>query len=716
MGVASYLLNQNIMMKKVLFPLIIIFIFQCTGLSGQMKVIISKKEFRKEKTGFEAAWNHVTEGDNYFEGKGIWYAYAFDEYRKAHAYNSLNPELNYKLGVSALYSDHKAEASDYLLKAMELKGDVAGDILLLSGRALQFKGMYNEAVSMLENYISSPVRKPEINTVNATKYIEECKSAITLVHDTARIEIVNMGSNINSVADDYSPLLSADETSIILGSRREYFTNSSSHYPDSKFDENILISTLDDGVWGMAVSIGKKLSTKFCEVPLFLNGSGDQLFVYTGYNDDGDIMVSYNKKGVWMSPVSTPFRLNTGGSETSFALSPSENEAWFVSNGNKNGIGGKDIYYIKRIKDKKWSRPVNAGPSINTIYDEESVRFSKTGDTIWFSSKGHNSTGGFDIFYSVKDQNGEWTQAVNAGYPLNTPWDELFYNPSALNDSAFYFVSNRTGGSGGLDIYTGRLLPAPVIKARAPEPVIPAEELIVQVPDTVIVRDTVVIVRDIAAADSTPVPPAEQYILFTGKVNDSDSGDPLLSKIDVIDSETNIMLGTTASSDIDGKFSIKVPVRKSYVVDLRSPGFLPDIINLEVPDSLPDGQLNHDMTLIKVSVGKKVVLNNILFETGKAVLSASSYQELEKLLLILRENPLMKIEISGHTDNTGSQALNVRLSGERAKAVVDHLINSGIDTARLESKGYGPSQPVDVNTTPQGRANNRRVEFKILEF
>lgn len=150
----------------------------------------------------------------------------------------------------------------------------------------------------------------------------------------------------------------------------------------------------------------------------------------------------------------------------------------FISDRGKKGTGGKDIYFIHN-KGHKWSKPMLAGDSLNSEYDEESVCYSRGGDTLWFSSMGHNTLGGYDIFYSVRNPKGGWMKPVNAGYPLNTAWDDMFYVPSPLNDSIFFFSSNRGGGLGGLDIYTGRRLPA-------------AKHAYLQPPqhDTVTVKDT----------------------------------------------------------------------------------------------------------------------------------------------------------------------------------------------------------------------------------
>ena len=550
-----------------------------------------------------------------------------------------------------------------------------------------------------------PGKKPEKNMLLARKYIVECNSALVITKDTMRISIENLGPNINSTSDDYSEILTSNGKTIYFASRRE-IPKSGSLKSDTKFDENIFTSALMGGSWMPAASAGKELTTKYCETPLYIDSTGNILYVYAGYENKGDIMVSINKKGIWKKPARIPFSINSRGSETSFTISPSGKEIYYVTDNGKGSIGGKDIYYIRKISDSKCSKPQNAGSLINTIYDEEAVRFSKTGDTLWFSSKGHSSIGGFDIFYSVKNKSGDWDTVKNAGYPVNTPWDEIFYYPAPVNDSTFYFVSNRTGGFGGLDIYKGRILP--------PERIIipPAHK-----PDTVTIRDTVLVVKEVVPSPAIVQEPAKETVLYlVGKVKDSETGEPVLAKLDVLDIATNAVITTTASSDVDGSYKVRLPAKKSYLIDLRATGFLSDTRRIDVPDNWLKDVYNLNIELIKVKIGKKVVLNNILFETGKSILTAASNVELDRLLNIMKENAQIKIEISGHTDKTGSEPLNFKLSEARAKAVVDYLVQKGIDRSRMEFRGYGSLQPVADNTTPKGRDKNRRVEFKILEF
>ncbi|HQG35596.1 MAG TPA: OmpA family protein [Bacteroidales bacterium] len=689
----------------LLLPL---FLFYSDLLNAQADITISRKDFQTVKEGFTTAWDHIKAGDNFYKRGGVWYKNAYEEYLKAYNYNGENAELNYKIGASALCSDNKHEASRYLLRAYELNANVAEDILLLSGRALQFAGRYNEAIDKLEAYISGTDKRDKTSIELANRYITECKMADQISKDTLRIKITNTGAGINSEFDDYSIVFSSNGKRMYFGSRRALNQNNSKRYEDNKYDENIFLSDMMGNEWSVAAPAGKNLNTGFCEVPLFLNKSEDRLFIYAGYEGNGDIMVSVLKKGVWKPPVKEQLGISSFLPETSMCISPDGGEVAFIRNTGKKGNGGKDIFIMKKINERKWSKPRNAGITINSKYDEESVSYSKGGDTLWFSSEGHNTMGGFDIFYSIRSTDGSWGPPVNAGYPINTPWHELFYVPAPDTDSAFYFTSDRSGGFGGLDIYRGEILPPPlpVQPTLEPEQIKPPE------PQIVTIRDTVVIIKEYV-----PIPqPSEKSIYITGRISDSETGEAVAANIEIIDFSTDSIVTIVASSPIDGNYRIKLPEKKTYIVNIRATGFLSDMKKITIGPDFNQDFLQLDVPLIKVKVGKKIVLNNIFFELGKAVLTKDSFEELDKLVAIMNENPGMKIEISGHTDNTGSAVINARLSTERAKAVVNYLIEKGIDPSRMKYMGYGSEQPIADNSTAEGRAKNRRVEFKILEM
>lgn len=444
-------------MRYFLRSISVLFLLSTLYAEAQTDVTIRKKDFKNGNQGFDEAWKNVTAGDTYFSQKGVWYGNAYEEYKKAFSYNSTNAELNYKLGASALLSDNKEKAAPFLLKAVELKKDVADDIFLLTARSLQYAGRFPEAIDMFGKYLSAQVKKSDEDLVKIKRCIDECNSAVILIKDSIKVTIQNLGGTLNSYSDDYSEIITADGKMMYFASRRE-IEKSAKRNNDTKYDENIFMSSRNGDTWSPAEPAVKNLTSGNCEAPLFITTGGDRLYIYAGYENGGDIRkVMINKKGEWKSPEPVEFPVNSSGSETSFCFSPTGNEIYFVTDNPKDGLGGKDIYFVSKVSDKKWSKPKNAGNTINTGLDEECVRFSPGGDTLFFSSRGHNSIGGFDIFYSVKNSTGLWDKAKNYGYPVNTQWDDMFYFPSTENDSSFFFVSNRSGGLGGLDIYRGTI-------------------------------------------------------------------------------------------------------------------------------------------------------------------------------------------------------------------------------------------------------------------
>jgi outer membrane protein OmpA-like peptidoglycan-associated protein len=736
-------------MKKLNVLIAIIFLFEL-ALPAQEQIPVSRKDFRTGQPGFEAAWKHIKDGDTFYDRGGIWYARAFDEYRLGYNYNRLNAALNYKMGVSALFSDKKKEAAAFLGKAYGLDSEIAGDILLLWGRSLLYNGKFSEAEAKLRSYMEllGNKKSPVKDFVN--RLLDECLNMAELTKDTVRIELKNPGGNVNSNSDDYSVVLTADGNKMFYASRRPAKVNQKSKYSDTKYDENIYVTENKNGNWSVALEASRNLNTEFCEKPVFLDRTGAILYIYQGYEGNGDIMYSEFKKGEWKKPKPETFGVNGTGTETSLAISPKDDEIAFVSDRGKKGFGGKDIYFI-RWSGRKWHKPVNAGAGINTPLDEESVAYSRGGDTLWFSSRGHNTLGGFDIYYCVRNGDSGFSAAINAGYPLNTAYNDMYYVPSPVLDSAFFLSSDRDGGMGGLDIYSGRYLPKPVVKQipipdlKPAPPVIPVKTDTVlppvqvrdtvrivdtvhivkevQVPvvkpvntvhDTVLVRDTVVVVKEVPAAPVIQV--KEKELFISGKITDSEKGEPVLARIDIIDPDGGGVVGTTASSDADGSYRVKLTGKKDYTLDIRATGYLSDTRKIKIPDSFKGEIYYLDFSLSKAKVGKKVVMKNIFFQSGKSVLAPASSEELDKLVKLLEDNPEMRIEISGHTDNTGNPVVNAKLSTERARAVVDFIAGKGIDRTRLTYIGYGSDQPVADNKTESGRAMNRRVEFKILGF
>jgi outer membrane protein OmpA-like peptidoglycan-associated protein len=291
------------------------------------------------------------------------------------------------------------------------------------------------------------------------------------------------------------------------------------------------------------------------------------------------------------------------------------------------------------------------------------------GRTLYFSSRGHTGMGAADLFVSRLGPDNRWQKPENLGYPVNTKHDEINLIINAKGDEA-YISAERDNGFGHTDIYRFEL----------PQQVRPASVSYVH-----------------------------------GKVFDKANLQPLAAIFELIDMQSNRSIINSVSDGISGEFLLCLPVNKEYALNVSCKGYLFSSLNFSLGkgnDSL--NPKNIDIPMQAVEVGKKVVLRNIFFETDKCELLPESKAELGKLVEFLTNNPTLRIEISGHTDDQGSDAYNLTLSENRARAVNDYLLKQGIDAARLTYQGYGESLPIDTNTTPEGRANNRRTEFKVV--
>jgi outer membrane protein OmpA-like peptidoglycan-associated protein len=301
------------------------------------------------------------------------------------------------------------------------------------------------------------------------------------------------------------------------------------------------------------------------------------------------------------------------------------------------------------------------------------------------------------VFESSLSNVGLWSKPQNLGYPINTPNDDIFYVQPAGSKKAFY-SSNRESGLGGMDIY---------------------EIIYLGVEKNMISAD----VEDLIAGAKAPYDNiyftptarlnADTTILMRGFINDSENQNPIVAKIELIDKD-NSRVVATAISDATGNYSMRVPETKSYSVDIIAKGYLLYLDVVDLSEKTYDEVVVKNFLLERVEVGAKMILKNIYFEFGKATLKPESFSMLDNVVKLMESNETVRIEISGHTDNVGSLKANTKLSSDRAKAVVDYLVQKGIRADRLEYKGYAFSQPIAPNTTEEGRAQNRRVEFKVL--
>lgn len=668
---------------------------------AQENVKISKRQFKTGiDTGFKEAWSSIREGDkNYKAGAGT-YDIARDHYLFAQQYNPENARLNYKLGVCYLFTDDKYRAIDYLRKAYALDAEVSKDIHYLLGQAFQLVLEFDKAVDHYQMHMETlPSAYRDLYGEVLEKRQEECKNGKELALNPVRVILKNPGPAINSKYDDYNPVFAFDDTTLFFTSRRP-FEKSRRNEIDNKFKEDIYRSDYRNLEFGQAVRLAKPFNTANNDAIVGIARDGKRMLLYRGHVDGGDIqMTAYNsEKQRWSKPKSLKGRLTSKQGETSACFSPDQTELYYISRNKKLSMGGKDIL-VSRLDDKgKWSHPVNAGAHLNTPYDEEGLFISPEGHFLYFASQGHTSMGGFDIFRSERLEDNSWSDPVNLGYPINTPDDEVFYITDQTGSFGMYSTI-REGSMGSKDIYKVIYLGS-------------EKELVFRTRDELVAGPGT---RKIGFLTLPPLITLDTTFLLKGNVLDS-IGElrAVGSTLSFMDPVTGRQEAAVRSDSVTGEYTVSLPGAKVYGVEVHAPGYLYflDILDLSTEES--DRIVRRDFFLQKVEVGTKVVLDNIYFQTGKSVLMPESFDELDQVFRFLENNPGIKLEISGHTDNTGSLRVNQRLSKERARAVVNYLVNRGIAEDVLISEGYADNQPVASNDTAEGRRQNRRVEFKVI--
>ncbi|MFN8207130.1 MAG: OmpA family protein [Bacteroidales bacterium] len=671
--------------------------------NAQQDVKIRRGQFHSGGEGFRDAWKAIREADEFYrQGKGS-YRPAREKYLLALNYNPANAELNYKLGACYLFTDDKYLAINYLKQAYVMKPEVAGDIHFLLGRANHLVLNFDTAIAEYNRYLTASKRKDrKILVPVVSKLIKECESGKELVLNPQRVIISNLGSSINSEYDDYGSVFSTNDTLVFFTSRRPFGKKPKQNPYDHKYYEDIYSAVKKDGKWLPAERMGKTVNSDHNDAVVGLMPGNEILVIYRGGKNGGDLYESeYNaRRKKWSRPLEAPSRFRTKYQETSMSVSPDSSSFYFVSLNPKSSLGKKDIFYstLKKKGTERWRKALNVGIPVNSPADEEGVFIGPDGNTLYFSSKGHNTMGGYDIFKSTRDANGKWSKPENLGYPINTPDDELFYVIDPVNPKYAYYSAIRDGGTGGKDIFRVAYLGT--------------EKELVSLTDTLLMAWKVDFPPSIFFNLPEPLTIDSTYVL-KGRVLDVKTNQGLVAKLELIDVGQSKTVGT-AVSDTSGAYKFSIPLKTNYGVEIMAKDYLFFLEVFDLTNDPSDLVITRDFALTKIEVGTKVVLKNIFFETSKATLKPESYAELENVLKFLQDNTTVRLEISGHTDNVGSRSLNQKLSENRAKAVVDYLVGKGIDKGRLESKGYADTQPVTGNDTPEGRAQNRRVEFKVL--
>ncbi|CAG0953417.1 MAG: tetratricopeptide repeat protein [Bacteroidetes bacterium] len=383
---------------------------------------------------------------------------ALNLFREVHRDIPKNATVNYRIAECHYAINNKELAVEYFKNALSLNEKVDKQAYFWYGMSLHRNGQLDEAFSAFEKF-KATAKPAQLKQTHADHYIAQINEAKLQMSKPINVSLKNLGENVNSRFDDYSPSITADGKTMIFTSRRPDTQGGKvDEKSDNKYFEDIYISHFDEkeNTWSEAEPIPGKINTVGHDASLGISKDGSMIFVYR--NDGnlyiGDIFlskisVSSNK---WSTPKPLSKTVNSSYFESSASLSPDGKTLYFVSERPKGSVGHADIYMSKRISKYNWTEPKNLGPVINSKEDEISVFIHPDGKTLFFSSKGNKSMGGYDIFMSRMNDDSTWTEPMNLGYPINTVDDDLHFVLSADYKTAYY-SSIRPEGMGERDLY-----------------------------------------------------------------------------------------------------------------------------------------------------------------------------------------------------------------------------------------------------------------------
>lgn len=375
---------------------------------------------------------------------------AYRIYKRLESVDTTFAETQYGLGLCEVNMPEKRMLAAPHFETAARHGNVEALYQLALTRHRQQR--FNEEIALLEQYRQQSRR--QVGTADVERQTATAHTARSLTQDPVHLRIRNLGPSINSPSHDYSPLITADGGTMYFTSRRPGSMGGLKDESGQSY-EDIYTATRTGEAWGRAMSAQAPVNSAMQDATVGLSADGNEMIIYRASDDqpDGDLYITKRSNGVWSTPERMTDKINSKFHEPSATISPDGTEVYFSSD-RPGGFGGRDLYRIRRLPNGAWSEPLNLGPQVNTAFDEDAPFLHSDGTTLFFSSNGHNTMGGFDIFKAAlldTDMN-TWEQPVNMGYPLNTVNDDIFFTLGADGRTG-YFSSERTGGMGGQDIY-----------------------------------------------------------------------------------------------------------------------------------------------------------------------------------------------------------------------------------------------------------------------
>ena len=531
-----------------------------------------------------------------------------------------------------------------------------GELYLLTGE-------YEKAMKVLSSYVNSDPQNKQ-KTDRATVLFKSAEFALKN-KGTRSYEQKPLSDTVNRFVMQYFPVLTADQRQLI-------FTRRVGNGPND--DEDLVVSRKDEqGRWMIPESISKNINTPLNEGTCTISADGRRLIFTSCSGRDGvgscDLYESIKEGNVWTKPKNLGRNVNTQEWESQPSLSADGRTLYFVSD-RRSGIGRRDIWISTLDESGTWTRAVNAGETINSSFDEISPFIHANDKTLYFASNGLPGFGGYDVFYSESDSLG-WEAPKNFGSIINDNGDQYSFFVTADGQKGYYSHEET--------------LPSGHSRSKIFEITIPAENQLRF---------------------------RSNYV--KGIITDKVSKSPLSARIELINIEKNSMVSLVESDSVSGEYLMVLTQGAEYALYINKPGYLFKSFNFNYSEVKNFEPIIINIELEKATAGSMAVLNNIFFDVDKFALKPKSLPELQKVIRFLQENPNIRVEVSGHTDNSGSTEYNKQLSQKRALAVYDYLTQMGIAKNRVIPYGYGPDKPVASNESEEGRRQNRRIEFKLI--
>ncbi len=483
------------------------------------------------------------------------------------------------------------------------------------------------------------------------------QSEYSLINTTVYDYVITpLNDSVNVFPMQYFPTVTADGMQLIFTAR----------YGGSRNDNEDLVvsSKQNNGSWGAPVSLSKNINSIQREGASTISADGRHI-IFTVCGTSGcDLYESRKTGNDWSRPKNLGPNINSPRWDAQPSLSADGRELYFVSE-RAGGFGGYDIWY-SQLTDKGWSKATNLGPEVNTPQDEISPYIHVNNRELYFVSNGLPGYGGYDI-YKVQKNETAWSKPVNLGKPLNDHHDQYSFIVSALGTQGYYSREESKN------------------RSRLYRIVLPEKWI-------------------------TPF----KGNVVTGIITNKTSGQPLKAQVELYNLGAKKSVSKVFSDSVSGQYLMVLPGGSEYALYVEKPGYLFNSQHFNFVSDKNYEPVRKDVPLEPVHENAAIILNNIFFDVDKFELRPESYTELEKVAAFLLQNPTLKIEISGHTDNTGSEPHNQQLSEKRAKSVADFLNSKTISKNQVQIKGYGSKKPLLPNTSEENRQQNRRIEFRIL--